>query len=258
MKKNLLLAVLLFSSAVLWAQGDRTKTIGRVQDSSNILQEIMSAPDSGIPENIFSSAKCVAVVPSLLKGGLGIGGAYGKGIASCRTDKGWSAPAFFSIKGGSFGLQIGGEAVDLVMLIMNDSGMKALLSSKFKLGAGGSVAAGPVGRDAEGSTDWKMRAQVLTYSRARGVFAGLNINGALISQGKDDTRAFYGRMVPFKTILNGNIDAPAEAAPFNAMLVKYGAATPTQAAPTTPAAAPAPAPGSTTTPASQPGNPGGK
>jgi lipid-binding SYLF domain-containing protein len=253
MKRVSLLAVLLLSSAALWAQGDRAKTIGRVQDSSNILQEIMSAPDSGIPENIFSSAKCVAVVPSLLKGGLGIGGAYGKGIASCHTEKGWSAPAFFSIKGGSFGLQIGGEAVDLVMLIMNDTGMKSLLSSKFKLGAGGSVAAGPVGRDAEGSTDWKMRAQVLTYSRARGVFAGLNINGAVISQGKDDTRAFYGRMVPFKTILNGNIEAPAEAGPFTSMLAKYATATPAPAAPTTPAATPAP---TTTTPSAQPSNPG--
>lgn len=227
--KRVLLFVLL-SSLPLFA-GDRAKAIDRVQESGEILNEIMSAPDSGIPGNIFSSAKCVAVVPSLLKGGLGVGGAYGKGIASCRTEKGWSAPAFFSIKGGSFGLQIGGEAVDLVMLIMNDNGMKALLSSKFKLGAGGSVAAGPVGRDAEGSTDWKMRAQVLTYSRARGVFAGLNVNGAVISQHKDDTRAFYGRMVPFKTILNGNIEAPTEATTFISMLNKYADTTPAQAAP---------------------------
>jgi lipid-binding SYLF domain-containing protein len=177
------------------------------------------------------------VVPSLLKGGLGFGGAYGKGIASCRTEKGWSAPAFFSIKGGSFGLQAGGEAVDLVMLIMNDNGMKSLLSSKFKLGAGGSVAAGPVGRDAEGSTDWKMRAQVLTYSRARGIFAGLNVNGAMITQGKDDTRAFYGRMVPFKTILNGNIEAPTEANNFIGALAKYSGGAPPPSA--TPASAPA-------------------
>src|SRR3954470_1081260 len=241
----LLVSVVVLSAASLWAQGDRTKTIERVQSANTILTEIMSAPDSGIPENVFSSAKCVAVVPSLLKGGLGIGGAYGKGIASCHTDSGWSAPAFFSIKGGSFGLQIGGEAVDLVMLIMNDNGMKALLSSKFKLGAGGSVAAGPVGRDAEGSTDWKMRAQVLTYSRARGIFAGLNINGAVIAQGKDDTRAFYGRMVPFKTILNGHVPAPTEATEFISALGKYSGTT----AVPVPAAAPAPA---------QPGNTGAK
>lgn len=234
----LLLSVVLLVASSLWAEGDRAKTIGRVQESSNVLTEIMSAPDSGIPENIFSSAKCVAIVPSLLKGGFGFGGAYGKGIASCRTDKGWSAPAFFSIKGGSFGLQIGGEAVDLVMLIMNDNGMKSLLSSKFKLGAGGSVAAGPVGRDAEGSTDWKLRAQVLTYSRARGIFAGLNVNGALIAQGKDDTRAFYGRMVPFKTILNGNIESPTEANNFIGALAKYSGGAP---APVTTPATPAPA-----------------
>jgi lipid-binding SYLF domain-containing protein len=230
MMKKVLLFVVLFCSASLFA-GDRAKSIERVQESSQILSEIMSAPDSGIPENIFSSAKCVAVVPSLLKAGLGIGGAYGKGVASCRTDKGWSAPAFFSIKGGSFGLQIGGEAVDLVMLIMNERGMKEMLSSKFKLGAGGSVAAGPVGRDAEGSTDWKLRAQVLTYSRARGIFAGLNVNGAVITQHKDDTRAFYGRMVPFKTILNGNIAPPAEASNFIGALNKYGDTTPAQAPP---------------------------
>jgi lipid-binding SYLF domain-containing protein len=236
-----LLTVVVLSAASLWAEGDRAKTIDRVQDASTILTEIMSAPDSGIPENIFSSAKCVAVVPSLLKGGLGFGGAYGKGVASCRTEKGWSAPAFFSIKGGSFGLQIGGEAVDLVMLIMNDNGMKSLLSSKFKLGAGGSVAAGPVGRDAEGSTDWKMRAQVLTYSRARGIFAGLNVNGAVIMQGKDDTRAFYGRMVPFRTILNGNIATPSEANTFISALDKYGNTTPAQAAPATSTPVPQPA-----------------
>jgi lipid-binding SYLF domain-containing protein len=241
----LLLSVVLLAAAPLWAQGDRAKTIDRVQDASTILTEIMSAPDSGIPENVFSSAKCVAVVPSLLKGGLGFGGAYGKGVASCHNEKGWSAPAFFSIKGGSFGLQIGGEAVDLVMLIMNENGMKALLSSKFKLGAGGSVAAGPVGRDAEGSTDWKMRAQVLTYSRARGIFAGLNINGAVIAQGKDDTRAFYGRMVPFKTILNGSIAAPTEANVFIGALDKYGAATPVPPAPAT--TTPAPVSQTTTT-----------
>ncbi len=238
----LLIAVVLLAAGCVWAQGDRAKAVERVDDSSTILHEIMDAPDSTIPENIFSSAKCVAVVPSLLKGGLGFGGAYGKGVASCRTEKGtWSSPAFFSIKGGSFGLQIGGEAVDLVMLIMNDNGMKAMLSSKFKLGAGGSVAAGPVGRDAEGSTDWKMRAQVLTYSRARGIFAGLNINGAMIAQHKDDTRAFYGRMVPFKTILNGNIAAPADANPLLEALNKYGASAPT------PTAAPASTPTTTTT-----------
>ena len=232
MKRCFLLLLSLLLASVAFAEGDRDKAISRVQDAGTILNEIMSAPDSGIPEEIFGSAKCIAVVPSLLKGGIGIGAQYGKGVASCHTEKGWSAPAFFTVKGGSFGLQIGGEAVDLVMVIMNDDGMKHLLASKFKLGADGSVAAGPVGRHAEGSTDWKMRAEVLTYSRARGVFAGISLNGAVISQGKDDTRAFYGRMVPFRTILNGNVEAPPESGPFLTALNKYSGVSPAPAATT--------------------------
>ena len=157
----------------------------------------------------------------MLKGGFIVGAKYGRGVASCRTSKGWSAPAFFTVTGGSFGFQIGGQAVDLVMLIMNDNGMKNLLSSKFDLGADASVAAGPVGRHAEGNTDWKMRAQVLTYSRARGVFAGVSLNGAVVKQDKDSTREFYGHMVPFKTALTGGIDAPAGASPFLTTLAKW-------------------------------------
>ncbi len=238
MKRCFVLFLSLLITSAAFAEGDRDKTISRVDDAGTVLNEIMSAPDSGIPEEIFGSAKCVAVVPSLIKGGIGIGAAYGKGVASCRNDKGWSAPVFFTVKGGSFGLQIGAQAVDLVMVIMNEIGMKALLSSKFKLGADGSVAAGPVGRHAEGSTDWKMRAEVLTYSRARGIFAGITLNGAVISQSKDDTRAFYGRMVPFRTILNGNVEAPTESSPFLTALGKYSGTSP----------APAAAPASSTSP----------
>jgi lipid-binding SYLF domain-containing protein len=220
-KRSVAIIALLFCALSGWAQ-DREKQLQRVQEAGTVMKEIMSASDKGIPEDIIGSAKCVAVVPSLLKGGFVIGGAYGHGVASCRTEKGvWSAPAFFGVKGGSFGLQIGGQAVDLVMLIMNDEGMKNLLASKFKLGADASVAAGPVGRLAEGSTDWKMRAQVLTYSRARGVFAGVSLNGAVISQDHDDTRAFYGRMVTFRTLLTGGIPAPDEAKPFLSSLDKY-------------------------------------
>ena len=152
----------------------------------------------------------MAVVPSIIKGGFILGARYGKGVATCRTGAGsWSAPAPITIAGGSWGLQFGGEAVDLVMLVMNDKGMQNLLSSKFKLGAEGSAAAGPVGRQAEANTDWKMRAEVLTYSRARGVFAGLELNGAVIKQDDDDTRVLYGKLVPFKHILGGNVTAPA-------------------------------------------------
>jgi lipid-binding SYLF domain-containing protein len=197
------------------------KAVGRVQAAADVLNEIQAAPDQGIPEDVLGSAECVAVVPSLLKGGFVVGARYGKGVASCRTPKGWSAPAFFTIEGGSFGLQIGGQAVDLVMLVMNDDGMQHLLSSKFKLGADASVAAGPVGRHAAADTDWKLRAQILSYSRARGVFAGLELNGAVVKQDKDGTREFYGRMVPFRTSLKGVIPAPEGAYPFLSTLAKW-------------------------------------
>lgn len=198
-----------------------TKAADRLQSAATVLNEIQAAPDQGIPEEVLSSADCVAIVPSLLKGGFIVGARYGRGVASCRTAKGWSAPAFFMVSGGSFGLQIGGQAVDLIMLIMNKEGMDNLLSSKFQLGADASVAAGPVGRHAEGSTDWKLKAQVLTYSRARGVFAGLTLNGARVTQDKSSTRDFYGRMVPFKTALTGTIDAPKNAYPLLASLSKW-------------------------------------
>src|SRR5207253_10900950 len=142
----------------------------------------------GSPQNVLSRAECVAVVPSMLKGGFVVGGKYGRGLASCRNPKGWSAPAFFTITGGSFGFQIGGQAVDLVMLIMNNDGMEHLLSSQFALGADASVAAGPVGRHAEGNTDWKVGAQGLAYLRARGIFAGVSLGGGGINQGKESTR----------------------------------------------------------------------
>jgi SH3 domain-containing YSC84-like protein 1 len=200
---------------------DTTKASDRVEAAATVLDEIQAAPDKGIPQEILGSADCVAVVPSLLNGGFVFGGRYGKGVASCRTEKGWSAPAFFTIGGGSFGLQIGGQATDLVMLIMNKDGMNNLLSSKFKLGADASAAAGPVGRHAAADTDWKMRAQVLTYSRSRGLFAGLELAGAVITQDKNSTREFYGRMVPFKTSLTGQIDSPKAAYPFLSTLSKW-------------------------------------
>ena len=200
---------------------DNSKAVDRVQAAATVLDEIQSAPDTGIPEEVLGSAECVAVVPSMLKAGFIFGARYGRGVASCRTPKGWSAPAFFTIAGGSFGLQIGGQAVDLVMLIMNQNGMKNLLSSEFKLGADASVAAGPVGRNATADTDWKMKAQVLSYSRARGVFAGLELSGAVIKQDKDSTREFYGRMVSTNAALTGAIEAPKAAYPFLSTLAKW-------------------------------------
>jgi lipid-binding SYLF domain-containing protein len=226
MKKFLRLTLILSLATLSFAADEpkETKASERVQAAADVLNEIQGAPDKGIPQEVLGSAECVAVVPSMLKGGFIVGAKYGRGLASCRTEKGWSAPAFFVLEGGSFGFQIGGQAVDLVMLIMNKECMKHLLSSQFELGADASVAAGPVGRHAEGNTDWKMRAEVLTYSRARGLFAGVSLNGAAIKQDKDSTRDFYGRMVPFRTSLVGEIDAPAGANAFLASLAQWAQA----------------------------------
>ncbi|HUJ94642.1 MAG TPA: lipid-binding SYLF domain-containing protein [Terriglobales bacterium] len=222
MRKILFLCIAIgLALSVCSAEETQTKAEDRVKAAASVLDEIQSAPDTGIPEEVLGSAECVAVVPSMLKGGFIFGARYGRGVASCRTPKGWSAPVFFTIEGGSFGLQIGGQAVDLIMLIMNKDGMQHLLSSEFKLGADASVAAGPVGRHAAADTDWKMRAQVLSYSRARGVFAGLELNGAVIKQDKDSTREFYGRMVSFNSALNGEIEAPKGAYPFLSTLAKW-------------------------------------
>jgi lipid-binding SYLF domain-containing protein len=224
MKKLFLFA--LFLSLCLFAlaaddQPKESKASDRVQAAADVLNEIQAAPDAGIPQKILNSAECVAVVPSMLKGGFIVGAKYGRGLASCRTPKGWSAPAFFIVEGGSVGFQIGGQAVDLVMLVMNKNGVQHLLSSQFALGADASVAAGPVGREAEGDTDWKMRAEVLTYSRARGIFAGVSLNGAVVKQDKDSTREFYGHMVTPKASLTGEVDAPATANAFLTTLAKW-------------------------------------
>jgi lipid-binding SYLF domain-containing protein len=227
MKKTLVLLLAVVMSTLAFAADDKkdekdnSKAGDRIQASGTVLDEIESAPDTGIPEEVLASAECVAVVPSLLKGGFVLAADYGRGVASCRTPKGWSAPAFLFTTGGSLGFQIGGQAIDLVMLIMNQDGMAKLLSSKFQLGADASVAAGPVGRHAAADTDWKLRAQVLTYSRTRGVFAGISLAGAVIKQDKNTTREFYGRMVPFRTALTGKIEAPQSAYPFLSVLAKW-------------------------------------
>src|ERR1700730_14363079 len=227
MNKSLLVVLVLCLNLASFAAEEPSRTSKaalRAKAAAQVLDEIQGAPDKGIPQEVLGSAECVAVVPSMLKGGFIVGGKYGRGLASCRTAKGWSAPAFFMVTGGSIGFQIGGQAVDLVMLVMNNDGMQHLLSSKFALGADASVAAGPVGRHAEGNTDWKMRAQVLTYSRARGIFAGVSLNGAVVKQDKDSTREFYGRMVPFRTALTGEIEPPPAANAFLSSLAKWAQA----------------------------------
>jgi SH3 domain-containing YSC84-like protein 1 len=223
----LLMVALCCFVAGAWADDKDKKDLSdemrRMDSAATVLNEIMGTPDKGIPQEIMESAKCVAVVPSMLKGGFVVGANYGKGVATCQTASGWSAPAPFKLAGGSVGFQIGGEAVDVVMLIMNDKGMRSLLNSKFKLGADASVAAGPVGRHAEGDTDWKMRAEVLSYSRARGVFAGIALNGAAISQDNDETRVLYGDNTSFEKILTGGVPAPKGSDTFLSTVKKYSA-----------------------------------
>jgi lipid-binding SYLF domain-containing protein len=191
-----------------WAGSAREDTDKRLQSSVEVLHSIMATPDKGIPEEVLSNAKCILVVPDLIKGGFIFGGKHGRGVASCRTGHGWSAPAFVSIGGGSWGLQIGVEGVDLVMLVMNEQGFQHLLSSKFALSGEGSVAAGPVGRHASAGTDWKMNTEVLTYSRPKGVFAGLTLEGAVVEQDNDSTRAIYGKNMHFRNILSGKVSTP--------------------------------------------------
>ncbi|HEX3107300.1 MAG TPA: YSC84-related protein [Terriglobales bacterium] len=216
------LTATMLASTMAVAAEEPSEQVKRMDAAATVLDEIMGTPDKGIPEQLLGSAKCMAVIPSMVKIGFVFGGRHGRGIATCRTATGWSAPAPFSVTGGSWGLQIGGEAIDVVMLVMNDQGMEKMLSSKFKIGADASAAAGPVGRHVEGTTDWKMRAEVLTYSRARGAFAGVTVNGASISQDKDGTRILYGRMVPSAQILKGQVKAPEGSHNFLATVRKYG------------------------------------
>lgn len=226
---------LLLLSSLTWAADDDKSDIEkRIQNAATVLDEIMAVKDKAIPDKVMSDAECVAVVPSMLKIAIGIGGNHGKGVATCKTPNGWSAPAPFTIAGGSWGLQIGAQGVDLVMLVMNQKGMDALLSSKFKVGADASAAAGPVGRQAAADTDWKLKAEVLTYSRARGVFAGIDLNGSRIAQDKDETRVLFGKMVPFSDILAGKVETPNGSQPFLAAVKKY--TSPTQSGSLTPPA----------------------
>jgi len=212
---------LLAGCAAASTEGDRAKLEDRLNDSATIMNEIMSAPDKGIPEEVLNNAQCVAVIPSMFKASLGFGGQYGQGVVTCRTQAGWSAPAFYRLSGGSFGLQIGGQAVDLVMLFMNDRGMQSLLTHKLKLGVDASAAAGPVGRHAAADTDVVLRSEVLTYSRTRGLFAGISLNGSWVEQNDRDTRDFYGRYIPFQTILRGNVQTPPAAQNFVSTVTRY-------------------------------------
>lgn len=214
MKKIMLALAVASLATISWADQDKQDTTERLDKAATVLHEVMSAPDKGIPEEVMEHAKCVAVVPHMIKGGFVFGAQGGRGVATCRTSSGWSAPAFFAITGGSWGLQIGVEGVDLVMVIQNEQGMKHLLSDKFQLGADASAAAGPVGRHASAGTDWKMNEEILTYSRAKGVFAGLTLNGADVRSDHDSMRTVYGPDVTFRTVLTGSVPPPPQAHAF--------------------------------------------
>jgi lipid-binding SYLF domain-containing protein len=232
-------SLLFVFASVAWAADDKDQSDieKRLDAATKVLTEIMSVPDKAIPDKVMNDAKCIAVIPSMVKIAVGFGGSHGKGVATCRTTgHAWSAPAPITITGGSWGLQLGGQAIDLVMIVTNDDGMQHLLSSKFKLGADASAAAGPVGRDAAADTDWKLKAEVLTYSRARGVFAGIDLNGSAITQDKDETRILYGKFIPFSDILAGKVHAREASAPFLEAVRKYSGEAKEHGAVSTPAA----------------------
>jgi lipid-binding SYLF domain-containing protein len=211
MKKLVTLVAVLSLTSIGWAANDREAAVDRLDHAGAVLHEIMAAPDKGIPEEVLEHAQCVAIVPHMIKGGFVFGAENGRGVATCRTANGWSAPAFFRITGGSWGLQIGVEGVDLVMIIQNERGMQHLINSNFQLGGDASAAAGPVGRHATADTDWKLNTEVLTYSRARGAFAGLTLTGADIRRDDDSTEAIYGRDISTSRILKGEVAVPASA-----------------------------------------------
>jgi SH3 domain-containing YSC84-like protein 1 len=214
MKKLMFLFAMLSLGTLCWAGSEHQDAIDRLNNAATVLHEIMDAPDQRIPEEIMKRAKCIAVIPHLMKGGFFFGAEHGKGVATCRTAEGWSAPAFIKIGGGSWGTQIGVEAIDLVMVIKSEKGMQKLLSAKFEIGKDASAAIGPVGRHSSESTDVKLDTMILTYSRAKGAFLGLTFVGALVRGDNDSRHAMYGPRVTTRATLLGRVAAPAAAQPF--------------------------------------------
>jgi lipid-binding SYLF domain-containing protein len=218
MKKNLVsvclcLLLVFATSAGCWA-ASREDLQNRLESAKTTLDDIMNAQDATIPTNILASATCVAVVPALFKGGFIIAGDYGQGVVTCRTGHGWSGPVFIRMAGGSFGFQIGGESTALILIAVNQRGFQDLLKSKFKIGADASAAAGPVGRSGQAATDWKMNSELLSYSRAKGVFAGISLGGTSVTQNQEDTQLYYGQPHSFESILKGQVPVPPGAVDF--------------------------------------------
>jgi lipid-binding SYLF domain-containing protein len=211
LKRFLILATLTLMASMTVMASDREDDVSRTHKAAQVFNEIMSAPDKGIPHDLLNKAKCVAIIPGELKFAFIFGGNYGRGVATCRTASGWSAPMFVAVDGGSVGYQIGGSSTDLVMLFMNDHALQSLLGDKFKLGGDASVAAGPVGRNAKANTDIALRAEILSYSRTHGVFAGVSLEGAVVQADKSGDRAMYGDSVDRHEILRGKVAVPASA-----------------------------------------------
>src|SRR5438552_6846322 len=215
MRRILMGLALAAMSTLGWAADNpKAQAEERLKNAATVLQEIAAAPDTGVPNEVLDGAKCFAIVPRLVQAGFVFGGKHGRGVATCRTATGWSAPAFFTISGGSWGLQIGVEGVDLVMLIMNKQGMDHLMANKFQIGGEASAAAGPVGRHASANTDWKAETEILSYSRNHGAFVGISLDGSWVEKDGDATRALYGHDVDFRTVLNGEVPVPSEAMAF--------------------------------------------
>ena len=202
------------SSLSAFAAEDKATLEARIESAKDVLDAIMAVPDKSIPNQIMSQATCVGVIPSVKKGAFLVGAEYGQGVVTCRTGHGWSAPAFIRIAGGSFGFQIGGQATDLVLVAVNDKGFQDLLKNKFKIGGDASAAAGPVGRDSQAATDWKLNAELLTYSRSKGVFAGISLDGTVVSQNQEDTEIYFGHPHSFQAILKGDVAPPAGSVEF--------------------------------------------
>src|SRR6202453_3298074 len=202
------------SSLVAHAEGDKEKVAQRLNDASAVISQIMATPDKAIPSSILAGASCVVVIPSYKKAAFVVGAQYGQGVATCRTPDGWSAPAFVQLAGGSFGWQIGGQSTDLVLVAMNHNGLEDMLKNKVKLGADAAASAGPVGRNAQAGTDWKLSAEFLTWSRSKGLFAGIDLDGTVLSQNQDATAQLYGNSVEYGAILNGDVPTPPDARPF--------------------------------------------
>jgi lipid-binding SYLF domain-containing protein len=220
-KKIALICICFLLTSAAFAASSKEDLQARIDSAKIVMDQIMSAQDHSIPMNILQQATCVAVVPGMIKGAFVFGGQYGQGVVTCRTGHGWSAPVFIRMAGGSWGLQIGGQATDLVLVAVNDHGMQDLLKNKFKIGGDASAAAGPVGRSGQASTDWKMGAELLSYSRNKGLFAGIDLDGTSVSQNWDDTTAYYGGPHHFDSILRGNVEVPAGAVPFVETVAHY-------------------------------------